>query len=49
MWGIKEVAFDICKRVAEAQTLLNDHFKGGKHSAAEVVAKLLALFSEEGL
>ena len=30
--------WEICERVAEVQTLLDDHVAGGKHSAAEVVA-----------
>jgi hypothetical protein len=46
---IQETAFAICERVAEAQTLLNDHIEGGKHSAETVVAKLNALLSEAGL
>ena len=36
----------ICERVAEVQALLDDHIAGGKHSAADVVAKAQAVLSE---
>jgi hypothetical protein len=49
MSDIQRHTFDICERVAEAQTLLNDHVGGGMHTAAELVAKINALLSEEGL
>jgi hypothetical protein len=41
--------WEICERVAEVQTLLDDHIKGGKHTAAEVVAKAQAVLSEPEL
>jgi hypothetical protein len=44
-----EQAFAICERVAEVQALLDDHVAGGKHSAAEVVAKAPAVLSESAL
>jgi len=34
--------WEICERVAEIQALLDDHVVGGKHSAADVVAKAQA-------
>ena len=37
---------EICERVAEVQALLDDHVAGGKHSAADVVAKAQAVLSE---
>lgn len=46
---LQTFSLQICERVAEAQALLNDHREGGKHTAAEVVARLDALFKEEGL
>ena len=36
VWGI-------CERVAEVQAMLDDHVAGGKHSAADVVAKAQAV------
>jgi hypothetical protein len=39
----------ICERVAEVQALLDDHLVGGKHSAADVVAKTQAVLSESEL
>ena len=39
----------ICERVAEVQTLLHDHLKCGKHTAADVVAKVEAVLSEHAL
>ena len=38
--------WEICERVAEVQALLDDHLAGGKHSAADVVAKAQAILSE---
>jgi hypothetical protein len=38
--------WEICERVAEVQALLDDHVAGGKHSAADVVAKAQAVLSE---
>jgi hypothetical protein len=35
----------ICERVAEVQALLDDHVAGGKHSAADVVAKAQAVLT----
>ena len=40
---------EICERVAEVQALLDDHVAGGKHSAADVVAKAHAVLSEAEL
>jgi hypothetical protein len=39
----------ICERLAEVQALLDDHLTGGKHSAADVVAKAQAVLSEPEL
>jgi hypothetical protein len=39
----------ICERVAEVQALLDDHLAGGKHTAADVVAKAQAVLSEPAL
>ena len=36
----------ICERVAEVQALFDDHIAGGKHSAADVVAKAQPILSE---
>ena len=33
--------WEICERVAEVQELLDDHIKGGKHTAADVVAPVV--------
>ena len=41
--------WEICERVAEVQALLDDHIAGGKHSAADVVAKAQAVLSEAEL
>jgi len=41
--------WEICERVAEVQALLDDHIAGGKHSAADVVAKAQAVLSEPEL
>ena len=41
--------WEICERVAEVQALLDDHLAGGKHSAADVVAKAQAILSESEL
>ena len=41
--------WEICERVAEVQALLDDHLAGGKHSAADVVAKAQAVLSEPEL
>jgi hypothetical protein len=38
--------WEICERVAEVQALLDDHLAGGKHSAADVVAKAQAVLAE---
>jgi hypothetical protein len=40
---------EICERVAEVQALLDDHIAGGKHTAADVVAKAQAVLSETEL
>jgi hypothetical protein len=44
-----EQAFAICERVAEVQALLHDHIECGKHTAADVVAKVQAILSEAEL
>jgi len=36
---VENPLWEICERVAEVQALLDDHLAGGKHTAAEVVAK----------
>jgi hypothetical protein len=41
--------WEICERVAEVQALLDDHVAGGKHSAADVVARAQAVLSEAEL
>ncbi len=41
--------WEICERMAEVQALLDDHLAGGKHSAADVVAKAKAVLSEPEL
>ena len=38
--------WEICERVAEVQEMLDDHIKGGKHTAADVVAKAQAVLTE---
>jgi putative heme degradation protein len=47
--GTPEAALAICERVAEVQTLLDDHIAGGQHTAAEVVAKAQAVLTESAL
>jgi hypothetical protein len=46
---MSEAVFAICERVAEVQSLLDDHIAGGKHTAADVVAKAQAVLSETEL
>ena len=46
---MQDKVFAICERVAEAQAVLHDHIECGKHSAADVVSRINALLSEEGL
>jgi hypothetical protein len=41
--------WEICERVAEVQSLVDDHIAGGKHSAADVVSKAKAVLSEPEL
>ncbi len=41
--------WEICERLAEVQTLLDDHVAGGKHTAADVVAKAQAVLTEPEL
>ncbi len=41
--------WEICERVAEVHTLLDDHVAGGKHTAADVAAKAQAVLSEAEL
>jgi hypothetical protein len=49
MTDMKASAWAICERVAEAQTLVNDHLEGGRFTADVIVRKLAALMKEEGL
>jgi hypothetical protein len=44
-----EAVFAICERMAEIQALFDDHLAGGKHTAADVVAKAQAVLSEPEL
>ena len=46
---VSNPVWEICERVAEVQALLDDHLAGGKHSAADVVAKAQAVLSESEL
>jgi len=39
---VSNPVWKICERVAEVQALLDDQLAGGKHSAADVVAKAQA-------
>ncbi len=39
----RDIALEVCERVAEAQALIHDHAECGKHSAHEVVARLRTL------
>jgi len=41
--------WDICERLTEVQALLHDHIERGKHSAADLVAKVQAVPSESEL
>jgi hypothetical protein len=41
--------WEICERMAEVQALLDDHIAGGKHTAADVVAKAQAVLLEPEL
>jgi len=36
---VDKPVWEICERVAEVPALLDDHVAGGKHSAADVVAR----------
>ena len=46
---VSNPVWKICERVAEVQALLDDQLAGGKHSAADVVAKAQAVRSEAEL
>ena len=46
---VSNPVWEICEHVAEVQALLDDHLAGGKHSAADVVAKAQAVLSEAEL
>jgi hypothetical protein len=46
---MQDIAFEICKRVAEAQAHIHDHVECGKQAAEEVVKRLRALFEERSL
>jgi hypothetical protein len=39
MRTVDNPVWEICERVAEVRALLDDHIVGGKHSAADVVAR----------
>ncbi len=41
--------WEICERVADVQALLDEHVAGGKHLAADVIAKAQAVLSEAEL
>jgi hypothetical protein len=47
--AINEAVLAICDRMAEVQALLDDHIAGGKHAAADVVAKAQGVLSETEL
>jgi hypothetical protein len=40
---VSNPTWEICERVAEVQALLHDHVECGKHTAADVVAKVQAV------
>jgi hypothetical protein len=46
---VSNPVWEICEHVAKVQALLDDHLAGGKHSAADVVAKAQAVLSEAQL
>jgi hypothetical protein len=46
---MKESVWAICERVAEVLALLDDHLAGGKHTAADVVARVQAVLTEPDL
>jgi hypothetical protein len=46
---VSNPVWEIREHVAEVQALLDDHRAGGKHSAADVVAKAQAVMSEPEL
>jgi hypothetical protein len=43
---VSNPVWEICERVAEVQALLDDHLAGGKHSAADVIAKAQSVMTE---
>jgi hypothetical protein len=43
---VENPLWEICERVAEVQALLDDHLAGGKHTAADVVAKAQSVMTE---
>lgn len=49
MTDFKANAWAICERVAEAQAMLNVHIEGDRFTADELVRKLAALMTEDGL
>jgi hypothetical protein len=49
MTTAEDDVWKICDRVAEVQALLYDHLECGKHTAADVVAKMHAILSEDVL
>jgi hypothetical protein len=46
---MQNAAFEICERVAEAQSLIHDHVECGRHSAEQLVLRLRVLFEERAL
>jgi hypothetical protein len=46
---VSNPVWEICEHVAEVQALLDDHLAGGKHTAADVMAKAQAVLSESEL
>jgi hypothetical protein len=43
---VENPVWGTCERVAEVQAMLHDHIECGKHSAADVVAKVQAVLTE---
>ena len=46
---VNNPVWEICEHVAEVRALLDGHRAGGKHSAADVVAKAQAVLTEPDL
>ena len=45
---VSNPVWEICERMAEVQALLHDHLTGGKHTAADVVARAQAVLPGTG-